>query len=314
MDKISKPIFIVGIRRSGSTLWRRILEKNDRIMVYGEMQYLWPWEKDFNFFLKKNIGEFSDDEKIKKMVDLIFSNPPPNLRLFDLRLGFWEFLRENNNSELKEKITNRIIKSDRSIGSIFKAILEETTKNMGFERYAIKFPVYFNYIDKLLDWYPESRIVHITRDPRAIYVSKKNDPGGTARLKSKYPYFKYPIEKFMVFFVIYQYNWSAKIHGEFKRLKNYTLFHYEDLLYNPEKTIQGLCNFLDLVYDKEMLFPSRGRFSSVTGLQREGIEKKSGYHWKDNINYFEEKIITVFTKKSMKKMDYDPLIHPIFET
>lgn len=312
MNGIDSPIFIVGIRRSGSTLWRRILEKNGDLAVYGEMQFLWPWEKDFPFFLRKYVGNLSIDENIKRMVDFIFSDHPPKIRLLELRWGFWETLRKNNDEELKEAIIKRITESNRSIESVFKAITEETTKHLGFQRYMIKFPVYFNHVHTLLEWYPKSKIVHITRDPKAISMSKKNDPGGTARLKSKYPYLSYLLEKAMTLFVVYQYNWSARVHNAYKSNSNYALFHYENLLLDPEKTIKELCEFTGLTYNKEMLFPSKGRFSSIDGKRRSGIDKKSGIRWKKKITPFEKKFITFCTKKSMEKLEYDPTTHLIF--
>jgi len=312
MNEIDKPIFIVGIRRSGSTLWRRIFEKNDEVAVYGEMQFLWPWEKDFPFFIRKYVRDLSNDKNIIKMIDSIFSNNPPRIRLMNLRWSFWEFLRKVNDDKLKKAIIARINKSDRSVENIFKAFIEETTKYLGFKRCIVKFPMYFNHINTLLSWYPNSKIIHITRDPRAISLSKKNDSGGTARLKLKYPYFSNILEKIMILFVIFQYNWSARIHIKFKNNENYALFQYEDLLLNPKKTISKLCDFTGLKYSNEMLNPSEGRFSSIDGKSRKGIEKKLGYQWKKNISPFEMKFITFFTKKSMKKMKYDGSSHDIF--
>lgn len=312
MSGIEEPIFIVGIRRCGSTLWRRIFEKNDNLAVYGEMQYLWPWEKDFPFFLRRYIGSLSIDENVDKIVDLIFLDPPPRIRLLGLRWGFWETIRSINDEKLKGAIIKRIKESDRSIESVFKALSEETTKYLGSNRFVIKFPVYFNHINKLLDWYPNSKIVHITRDPRAISMSKKNDPGGTSRLKAKFPHLSYFLEKIMILFVIFQYNWSAMVHKKYKNNCNYALFHYEDLLLDSEKIIKELCKFTGLSYNEEMLFPSKGRLSSISGNSRDGIDKKSGRLWVEKITPLEKKLITSCTKKSMEKLEYNPETHQIF--
>jgi len=314
MEEIKKPIFIVGIRRSGSTLWRRILERNKDIAVFGEMQFLWPWERDFSDFLKRDIGDLSNDKNVLKMIRIIFSDsPPPHISFLKLRWGFWELLREINDGDLESIIHVRILESDRSLGSIFRALLEETTKYLGYTRFAVKFPVYFNRISTLMKWYPNAKIIHISRDPRAITASKKNDPGGTAKLKAKYPKYSYLIEKAMTVFVIFQYNWSAKVHNKYKYLKNYKLFKYEDLLWDPENTIRELCNFSDLRFKEEMLSPSKGRVSSIDGRKRSGFDKKAAYRWKEKLTPLEEKIVTLFTKRSMKILEYDPSVHPIFQ-
>jgi hypothetical protein len=307
MEKIKdNPIFIIGIRRSGSTLWRRVLEKNGEIPVYGEMQYLWPWEKDFTDFLKKYYRSDLSDDNVKEMVGRIFSEPDEDFRFLYLKLGFFEFIRENGDEELKERISDRILKSDRSVGEIFKAFTEEATRSQGFNRYAVKFPVYFNRIHDLMSWYPNCMIVHISRDPRAIAVSKKNDPGGTGRFKKKYPLLGWPLEKSMMFFTVIQYRWSARTHKKYQHLKNYKLIHYEDLLRDPESAIKELCSFTGLEFNEDMLYPSTGRESSITGKKRDGIDKTSLTRWKDNITFFENKFITLLTRKSRKLLGSKP--------
>ena len=62
-----------------------------------------------------------------------------------------------------------------------------------------------------------------------------------------------------------------------------------------------------------MLFPSKGRFSSIDGKRRSGIDKKSGYHWEKKITPIEKKFITSCTKKSMRKLECNPTTHQIFK-
>ena len=177
------PIFLVGLPRSGSTLWLNILKKNPQLMGINEINYLNPWHRDFRYFIKKYVKDLSSNGNIKKMIKILFSNR----KVVGLNGDLWLELKQINDIHLKEILYNRIAHSDRSLGNIFKILVEELARFKGYSRCVIKFPLYINHINKLIKWYPQCKIVHMTRDPRAIALSKTNDPGGIAVQIKKYP-------------------------------------------------------------------------------------------------------------------------------
>ena len=159
-----------------------------------------------------------------------------------------ELKSQNKREALDEMVSvlssaHKIKDSDRSLGSIFKILLEEITAFNGQNRFCVKFPLYVNYIPMLMQWFPKCRVIHIIRDPRAITASKTNDPDGTGAIIRRYPYLRFLIRKIMIFFVIMQYIWSSKLHCKFKKYENYALFKYEDLLVDQEIVIKDLCQF-----------------------------------------------------------------------
>ena len=175
---MNSPIFIVGLPRTGSTLWLNIFAQNPKICRMGEMFFLTPLRKDFRYFLKNKIGDLSRDDNIKIMIDLMFSRTG----VPGITASFWDYdIAKVNELNLKKTIYNKIRESDKSLGSIFKIIIEEITRFMGYSRACMKFPVYVNHVPKLLQWYPNCKIIHIIRDPRAMAISRTNDPGGTKK-------------------------------------------------------------------------------------------------------------------------------------
>lgn len=182
---------------------------------------------------------------------------------------------------------------------------------MGYDRCCIKFPVDVPFMSKILKWYPDSKIVHITRDPRAIAVSRINYAGGNAQKNiAKYPKLEFFIKKIMMTFVILEYTIASGIHQKYK---NYSLYKYEDLLVSPRQTINNLCQFVELDFTDEMLFPKKGQPSSITGGFSSGFNTKAGTNWKRIITPFENTFITHFTKGSMKRFAYCPQTHPLFK-
>lgn len=306
---MEKPIFIIGLPRSGSTLWLNIFAQNPKIYRMGEMHFLTPFRKDFRYFLRKHVGDLSSEENINKMIELIFSSEPVS----GITGPFWHYdIAQVNTPRLKKILFNKIKESDKSIESIFKIFIEEITYFKGYTRSCMKFPVYINHVPQLLQWYPECKIIHIIRDPRAIAASRTNDPGGTQQKIKKYPYLAFVIRKLMIFFVIAQYIWASRLHCKYKNIKNYSLFCYEDLLAEPESVVKKLCEFTEIDFVPEMLAPKEGQASSITGKKRKGFDKKAASRWRNVISPFEGKIITLFTQGSMKRFGYDPKSHPVY--
>jgi len=310
---MENPIFIVGLPRSGSTLWLNIFAQNPDIHRMGEMLYLTPWRKDFRYFLRKHVADLSSEKNIDKMIDLIFSRK----WIPGITGSFWYHdIGKVMDPELKKILKNKLLKSDKSLESIFKILIEEITRFSGYDRCCVKFPVYVNHVPDLLQWYPDCKIIHITRDPRAMAMSRTNDPGGTAAKIKKHPHLKYFIRKIMIFFVIVQYIWTSKLHCKYKKFKNYKLFRYEDLLSEPERVIKELCEFAEIDFVPEMVEPQKGQHehqpSSITGKRQKSFDKKAASRWMTVISPFEKWLITLLTKQSMKRFEYDPKSHPVF--
>ena len=290
-NNIGSPIFIVGLPRSGSTFLLNLITTNPGIMAIGELLFLTPWRRDFRYFLKKSVGDLSSVDNIVKMTDLMFSGK----NLPGLTASFWQYGEKYyNHQDLKDNIVNRLLQTDRSLENIFKAIVEEFTKYWGYTRFCAKFPVFVKHVPDLIKWYPDCKILHLVRDPRAMAMSRANFYG-----KKRLNY-----RKAMVLFATMQYIWTSKLHEAYQGITNYALVRYEDLIAQPEHTISQLCDFTCIDFTSRMLEPEAGQVSSITGEQRGGFDTKAMTHWRNVISPLEEKFITVLTRNSMKRFGY----------
>ena len=149
-------------------------------------------------------------------------------------------------------------------------------------------------------------------------MSKTNDPSGTAIKVLKHPRFASLIRKLSTFLVIQKYRQAARVHRRFRRLSNYKLFRYEDLLAEPQKTLRELCAFIQVEFTEDLLHPEKGLHehqpSSLTGKQRKAFDPSAAIRWQDVISAFDKWLITSLTKRSMRTLGYDPATHPIFHT
>lgn len=273
-----------------------------------------PTHKDFRYFLETQAGDLSIDENVDKMIELCFSRK----NLPGLDSTFWRFenIKAADDPDLQREISRRIKQSDRGLGSIARVLLEEITRFGGCERPCVKFPVDVGHIPELMKWFPDGRVMHITRDPRAMAMSKSNDPFGTALRILKHPRLAWLIKKVMLWFVIANYHWTARIHCRLRHRPNYRLFRYEDLLAEPEKTLRDVCQFIGAKFTEDLLHPEKGRHehqrSSLTGKQRKAFDAAAAIRWQEVIRPVDKWLITTFTRRSMKKLGYDPDTHLIF--
>jgi hypothetical protein len=312
---MKSPIFIVGPHRSGSTLWHNLISMCPGVIRLTDPRFLGDrTHKDFRYFLKASAGDLSIDEEVDKMVELCFAKK----NLPGLDSTFWRFenIKAADDPELRQQISRRIKKSDRSLGGIAKILIEEITSFSGGERACVKFPVDIGHLTELLEWFPDCRIIHITRDPRAVAMSKTNDPSGTAIKVLQHPRLAWLIRKLSAWRVISQYHRTARVHLQFQNLQNYKLFRYEDLLAEPEKTLRELCQFIGAEFTEDLLHPERGRHehqrSSLSGKQRKAFDAGAAIRWQVVIPAVDRWLITTLTKGSMKRLQYNPDTHPIF--
>ena len=298
---MQNPIFIVGLHRSGSSLLTNIFRKNPNILIFEEMHFLSPWRKDFRSINRKYFKNNGSLKSTQKLVELIFSKK----KIAGLNTPFWKYFKKHSNEKkLKDILIGEIYNSNKSLESIFKIIIEKSTEYRGYKRCCVKFPTYINFVPKLFEWYPNAKIIHITRDPRAILISKKKDPGGILCRRKWDPMCSFMIKRLMLLYVFYQFFLTSKIYYKYKTHKNYFLVKYEELLTNPLMTVQNLCKFTNIKFDGCMLNPKRGQYSSITGERKEGFDKVSAFRWKNEILPLEDQLMSVLAKSSMKRFGY----------
>jgi len=252
----------------------------------------------------------SRKKDVERLVNLMFSRDS----IPGITGSFWHYdIGEVYEPGFKKKVEDDIWESDRSLGAIFKIMLEEMTKRRGYTRFCAKFPVFVNFVPKLIEWYPECKIVHVTRDPRSVAASRTNDPGGTKMRIKRYPRLGFVMRRVMIFLSVAQYVWTSRLHQKYEGLKNYALFHYEDLLADPEQVVRRLCHFTETNFLPEMLDPKPAQASSLTGRTSRGFNKEAAIHWKSMLSNREERLVWCLTRRSRKRFGYEGQKHPVFK-
>ena len=135
--KVFKPIFIVGVGRSGTSMLQSMLNAHREITFPPETHFI-------RTYLSKN----SEFNSVKEEM----LNDPDLLRL-DL--------------PLKE-----IIERNSDLESFYKDLLQQYMINQGKEYVGDKDPKNIEYLKLIHDIFPQATIIHIYRDPRAVIASR----------------------------------------------------------------------------------------------------------------------------------------------
>jgi hypothetical protein len=184
-----------------------------------------PPESPFIIFLYKKYSKvnFWDEKVIKNFADDVFSQ-----RYFDKWLIGKELLYKNL---LKEKGDNTFQQMVKTVCLSYQSVfIKKEIQLIGDKN-----PANSLFARRIHQLFPDSKILHITRDYRDNYLSLINVN------------FEVPI----VPLVVYRWKFAWKRMQKLKKHHPELIYslRYEDLATDPENTFRDVCRFMDLEFD-----------------------------------------------------------------
>ncbi len=297
-------IFIVGVSRSGTTLMRMILGHHSRIAIAQENHYLGhhvPWEGARHDF--RRAGDLRDDTAVRRLVARIYSDA--YLRGSRLRGSspFWRWLtRHVPRAELEQ----RLLAGERSERGMFTALLRSYADWNHKPIFGEKTPAHIRWADTLMEWYPTGCIVHMIRDPRAVFRSELK------RRRARPVSFPYRwlvrIPALMRGFILLQVVWAwadaVSRHRTLSRRypDNYRMVRFEDLVRDPEATIGRLCEFLGVTSEPDML--KQRVVSRGDRLGERGFDTGAADRWRASLTAGEARWLGRLLGRRIEEMGY----------
>ncbi len=169
-----------------------------------------------------------------------------------------------------------------------------------------KTPAHLAYVETLLEWFPDARVVHCMRDPRAIYVSELRRRSEDA---ASVPYRQLVhVPAVLAAFVLLQvtWAWAAAVHRHRTLSRrfagSYRLLRFEDLVTEPEVTLTDLCDFLGVGLEPRMLeqrVTSRGARVGEVGFDAGAADR-----WRGLISDGARRAIETLLGRRLAEMGY----------
>jgi hypothetical protein len=211
----SRPIFIGGVERSGTSLLYALLSSHPNIAMTRRTN-LWP-------YFYRRFGDLNRPENLDRCLSLMkqyrrlrIMNPDYEHIEKQLRQGGVDYIK------------------------LFTLLWGQYAEKMGKPRWGDKSLNTERYADVIFKAYPDARILHIVRDPRDRYASAlkrwKVIRGGVGSGAGMW------LESVRVGY--------RNMH---KYPSQYRFVRYESLASQPEKIMREICDFIGETYDPIML-------------------------------------------------------------
>jgi len=294
----------VGVSRSGTTLMRRILDKHSRVGIATENHYLGhllAWEGARVYF--RRVGDLRDDGTVRALVELIYSGELQRQSRIRELSPYWRWL---TGKVPREDIEAYLLASDRTERGIFEAFLRIYADRRGKAIIGEKTPAHLAYVETLLEWFPDGRVVHCMRDPRAIFVSELRRRSEVA---TGFPYRQLALvpalmERFVLLQVVWAWASAVNRHRTLCRRypERYRMVRFEDLVAEPGDTLVGLCHFLGVEPEARMY--EQRVTSKGAHVGEAGFDAGAADRWRSRIGVGAKSAIELLLGRRLREMGY----------
>ena len=271
---------------------KTMLSASPELDFVDEMRFLMPaWlHRDLVSTIDAQLGGIEKVRSGDELAALLYSGKPTG--------WFWS---EVDSQLDRGMLVDELGPPPYDLGSLFRAIMVVHARMRDKRGIGAKFPVHYSYTERLADWFPECKLIHTTRHPKAVYLSQarkheKSKRNFLGRRWSRVQQFAH---------ISIQTMGTARLHARLAGSANYMLIRYEDIVREPRAAIEGLCRFLDVNFIPDMLMPNQyGSSFSEIGHAR-GIESSSLDKWRSQLSAVENRLFDLLHRGSLSRLGYD---------
>lgn len=225
----SRPIFVIGAQRSGTTLLQSMLGAHANIAAPPEMYYIFRVAKLADYF-----GSLDDNGNLRRALHEALNPRVPLLA----ECGFDE-------DELFECALHR----ERSYASLLDVILSDFAKRQGKRRWSEKTPN--QSAADALRLFADAQLIHIVRDPRDVIASGLETPWEDRGARQLATWWRaFTLDNIRV----------GRVAGPSRFLQ----VRYEDMTSDPEGVMRLVCGFLREDYDPSMVDSPERRAATIS--------------------------------------------------
>lgn len=230
MNNSKKHLFVIGNPRSGTTLFRIMLNSHSKMTIPPECGFIhWWYEKYKSWDKKSSISEFVTDLKSSKKIET-----------WGLDFSDLERFLEDEVPQDYEELVFRVIEfyGQSKLNKADQHILGDKNN------------YYIKHLKEIKEISPEAFFIFLIRDPKAVFSSYK----GIQKLKTDSNY-KPELSLDVVDFIDEWLKNHKNILNFINGLKKdkFLIVNYEQLVVNTEDDLKRTSKFLDLNFEPGML-------------------------------------------------------------
>jgi hypothetical protein len=153
-------------------MMRRLLDASERIAMAQENHYMGHYfgRRGARQYFRR-AGDLRDDAAVRRVVQMLYEGEYARHSRWREVSPFWRWVvREVP----RDEVERRLLAAERTERGLFAAFLRLYADMKGKPVMGEKTPTHLGHVDTLLEWFPNGRVIHMQRDPRAIYVSDRD--------------------------------------------------------------------------------------------------------------------------------------------
>ncbi|MEA3276734.1 MAG: sulfotransferase [Pseudomonadota bacterium] len=226
-------VFVVGCPRSGTTLVQAMTSAHPRVFSLPE-----------TFFFTRAFP--------RRWITRHLSWP--SIRV---RNHFEQYLRDIGRSDLASRYRIKIFQ--RNYCRPFVSVMDHLASDELSPIWLEKTPGHLFCIDEITKCIPSAKFIHVMRNGldvvNSLYKATNIDSDKYAKFR-RYKFLRGKFRGLTVPECVEQWNNALRVVTDYYGQNNHITVWYERLTTNPAPELQGLCRFLDLDFDDNMLNPS----------------------------------------------------------
>lgn len=275
------PILLFGMDRSGTTLLTMMVGSHPSIAVPLSTTGMW-----YNFYnkLSSDYSNLNNEQSLRRLVNDI---------LLQERISYWK-------SDLDlDRIMDKCKIGDFS--SVIAAFYNEYARQCEKPLWANSDIAHLDNMHVANAWFPTAKFVHIIRDGRDVALSHKKYPYGAGNISECARAWRFRVQQ------------NLRM-GAMLGSARYKTVYYEDLVQNPEKTIQIICDFLGVQYSNEVLDYAKTVDSRVPNHRlwlwpdlKKSPQPSNCYKWKKSMSQAQRLIFEDIAGPLLKELGYETL-------
>lgn len=252
------PVFLLSTERSGSNLVRSILGTHTNISAPHPLETAYPWGK---------VTPVKDlpKQRVRTLFRDILINKHYSFHPLETAVDINRVVDRFHDSQ-----------QSHSLFDIQSALYGEYATQEGADSWISKYPALWDCLNEAFEYYDDLRIIYNVRDARDVALSFKR-----SNVWRYHPFYS-------------AIRWQQEQRRGIELLETHPdsvhQIRYKDLLQDPEPVVRGICDFLEVPFEKEMLYYYETEEAQAAAESAEAFENLSSPIISDNYNKFHEQL------------------------
>jgi len=290
-DPAGNIIFVTGAARSGTTLMCRILGNHSTILGLNELHF-------FGALVElEAVARPHGAERLENMAAMMFARQARDV---------WASGPTAEERELARQLVQALPPERRTPANVYAESVALLASGSGKRVGCEQTPRNIFYASALLELYPDARVIHMVRDPRAVLASQKNR-WKVRRLGGK----NVPWSEILRLWCNYHpvtmsrlWRQATRVALQLEDHPRCRLVRFEDLVAEPEATVQSVCDWLGVDFAPAMLEVPQWGSSNIRHGQKQGVSADMAGKWRSVLSEAEVQINERMTRTELARFGY----------